>query len=82
MPNLKVILALGTVAHNSVLDVFQLRRSNWKFAHNSYHDLGKGLVLVDSYHCSRYNTNTGRLTENMFYTVFRTIRELIPIEGS
>ena len=81
MPNLKVILALGTIAHNSALGVFQLRRSNWKFAHNSYHDLDKGPVLIDSYHCSRYNTNTGRLTEDMFYAVFRTIRELIPIEG-
>ncbi len=81
MPNLKVILALGTIAHNSALGVFQLRRSNWKFAHNSYHDLGKGPILIDSYHCSRYNTNTGRLTEDMFSAVFRTIRELIPIEG-
>ena len=80
MPNLKVILALGTIAHNSVLGIFQLRRSYWKFAHNSCHQLGEGPVLIDSYHCSRYNTNTGRLTEDMFYAVFRTIRKFIPIE--
>ena len=78
MFNLKVILALGTLAHNSVLGALQLRRSAWKFSHNARHDFGLGLVLIDSYHCSRYNTNTGRLTEDMFKDVFMTIRRLIP----
>ena len=79
MSNLRVILALGTIAHNSVLGALQLPRSSWKFAHNARHEFGLGLVLIDSYHCSRYNTNTGRLTEDMFKDVFMTIRKFIPI---
>ena len=77
MSNLKVVLALGTIAHNSVLSLFNLQRNAWKFGHNIQHDLGSGFVLVNSYHCSRYNTNTGRLTEEMFHDVFRTIRRLM-----
>ena len=70
MKKLRVILALGTVAHNSALDIFGCRKSNHKFAHNSLHHLNERITLVDSYHCSRYNTNTGRLTEKMFREVF------------
>ena len=79
LPNLKVILALGTIAHNSALGVYNRRRSEYKFSHNSTHDLGAGAILVDSYHCSRYNTNTGRLTEDMFYSVFKNIRNIITL---
>jgi len=71
MPNLKSIIALGTVAHNAVLAVLGHKQSAFKFAHCAQHDLGGGLTLTDSYHCSRYNTNTGRLTEAMFHDVFR-----------
>ena len=71
MPNIKALIALGLVAHNAVLKAFGYKLSAFKFAHCAQHDLGNGLVLTDSYHCSRYNTNTGRLTEAMFHDVFR-----------
>ena len=71
--NLKVILALGTLAHGAVLSALGERKSRWKFGHRLFHDLPGGLVLADSYHCSRYNTNTGRLTAEMFEAVFGDI---------
>jgi len=70
MPSLKVIIALGGVAHGALLSVFGLKKGAHRFAHEACHNLPDGLVLVDSYHCSRYNTNTGRLTEAMFHSVF------------
>ena len=73
MKNLKVILALGGIAHNTLLSTLGERRADFKFAHCAFHALGGGLTLADSYHCSRYNTNTGRLTEEMFEDVFRNI---------
>ena len=79
LSSLKVILALGTIAHNSALGVLNLKRSEWKFSHNASHDLSSGLILIDSYHCSRYNTNTGRLTEYMFFSVFKNIRKIITV---
>ena len=71
LPNLKVLLALGKIAHDAVLSTFDLRKADYKFAHNARHTLPNGLVLADSYHCSRYNVNTGRLTPEMFADVFR-----------
>lgn len=73
MPQLKVILSLGLVAHNAALKATDHKQSAFKFAHNTAHDLGNGLTLIDSYHCSRYNTNTGRLTTEMFEDVFTNI---------
>lgn len=69
MPGLKVILALGAIAHDAVLVASGLRKSSAKFAHGARHDLPQGRVLYDSYHCSRYNTNTNRLTPAMFRDV-------------
>ena len=67
MGNLKVLLALGKVAHDAVLSTLELRKSAHPFGHAAVHGLpGHQLTLVDSYHCSRYNTNTGRLTADMF----------------
>jgi uracil-DNA glycosylase family 4 len=79
MARLRIILALGTVAHGSVLAALGERRNARRFGHGAMHDLpgglgGGGLVLADSYHCSRYNTNTGRLTTEMFRDVFAAIR--------
>jgi uracil-DNA glycosylase family 4 len=65
-----VLLALGTIAHNAVLKVFERRVAEFKFAHGAIHHMPNDHVLIDSYHCSRYNTNTGRLTEAMFHQVF------------
>ncbi len=70
--DLKAILALGRIAHDNVLSALGHRRADYKFAHNARHDLGP-YALHDSYHCSRYNTNTGRLTADMFQDVFRAI---------
>ncbi|MFA7428790.1 MAG: uracil-DNA glycosylase [Rhodospirillaceae bacterium] len=70
MPNLRGILALGRIAHEAVLQAMDLRKSAHPFAHNAVHTLPNGLALADSYHCSRYNVNTGRLTEAMFHEVF------------
>ena len=65
-----VVLALGTIAHNAVLRAFQLRLAAYKFAHGAEHVLPSKHILIDSYHCSRYNTNTRRLTVTMFHQVF------------
>jgi len=70
MPKLKAVLALGTVAHGAILVALGQKRGALKFVHGAQHELPGGIVLADSYHCSRYNTNTGRLTEAMFHAVF------------
>ncbi len=75
LPQLRVILALGRVAHDSTLSALNQRRSAHPFGHAARHETDNGLVLYDSYHCSRYNTNTGRLTTEMFHAVFRAIRK-------
>ena len=69
LPRVKVVLALGSIAHDAVLVGSGLKKSAAKFAHAARHDLPRGRVLFDSYHCSRYNTNTGRLTTDMFRDV-------------
>jgi uracil-DNA glycosylase family 4 len=73
LPSLKAIVALGRIAHDAVLMALSKKRSAFAFAHGAIHDLS-GLRLFDSYHCSRYNTNTGVLTEEMFRTVFAGVR--------
>jgi uracil-DNA glycosylase len=70
LPRLEVVLALGRVAHESCLSALGRRRAAHAFAHGALHGLDGGPLLADSYHCSRYNTNTGRLTEAMFEAVF------------
>jgi uracil-DNA glycosylase len=72
----RVILALGAIAHVAVLRVFELRAAAFRFAHAAEHDLGSGRVLLDSYHCSRYNTQTRRLTADMFEAVIQRARDL------
>ena len=73
MEYLEVILALGGLAHGAVVVTLGHRKSAWKFGHNLRHELPGGPILFNSYHCSRYNTNTGRLTTAMFEDVFRAI---------
>ena len=72
-----IILALGNIAHTSVLKALKLKLQSYKFAHNAEHHLPDGRLLIDSYHCSRYNTQTRRLTEEMFTAVFERIRQRI-----
>jgi uracil-DNA glycosylase len=69
-----VILALGNVAHLAVLKAFGLKIKDYKFGHAARFVLPNGAILVDSYHCSRYNTQTKRLTEAMFHSVFAGIK--------
>ncbi len=74
MPRLRAVLALGGVAHNAVLRGRGLKPKAAPFAHGAAHMLPDGLLLVDSYHVSRLNTNTGRLTEAMFAAVVEDLR--------
>ena len=76
LPAASVVLALGGIAHRAIIKALALRQADYKFGHAALHDLG-GIRLLDSYHCSRYNTNTGRLTSEMFEAVFATARELL-----
>jgi uracil-DNA glycosylase family 4 len=76
LPERAVILALGSIAHQAVLKACGLKPSSAKFAHNARHALPDGRTLVDSYHSSRYNVQTKRLTKEMFADVFRTIQSL------
>ncbi len=75
MPNLRFLLALGRVAHEAILRTFDLRLKDHAFGHGAMHRLPNGLVMADSFHCSRYNVNTGRLTPEMFGQVLTTIRQ-------
>jgi len=72
---LRAILALGALAHATVIAALGLRRGLFPFAHGRLHALPQGGLLADSYHCSRYNTNTGRLTVAMFEAVFAALVE-------
>ncbi len=79
MPRLRTILALGAVAHTAALRTLGATVARHKFGHGAWHDLGGDRpALVDSYHCSRYNTNTGKLTTPMFEQVFAAVRERLP----
>jgi uracil-DNA glycosylase family 4 len=73
LPNLRAVLALGSIAHSSVLAAVGEKQAKFPFRHGALHRLGGGLILADSYHCSRLNTNTGRLTEAMFHEVFEAV---------
>jgi uracil-DNA glycosylase family 4 len=76
MPHLKAILALGRIAHESTVATLGARRVSTPFGHGARHTAAS-YALFDSFHCSRYNTNTGRLTEDMFRAVFADIRAFL-----
>ena len=75
LPKLECLLALGRIAHDQTLSALGLRKADFPFGHGKRHEIKPGLVLFDSFHCSRYNTNTGRLTTAMFEQVFAGIAE-------
>jgi len=78
LPRLRAIVALGRIAHESALRALGRRLAAHPFAHGARHDLGEGAPFVfDSYHCSRYNTNTGVLTTDMFRDVLRAARDFV-----
>jgi len=70
-----MILSLGGLSHKAVIKALSLRQTDYKFAHTATFKLTEKLTLIDSYHCSRYNTNTGRLTTKMFRDVFKKIKK-------
>ncbi len=72
-----VVLALGGIAHRAVVKAVAGRQADYKFGHAAEHDVDGRFLMLDSYHCSRYNTNTGRLTTAMFHTVIARARELL-----
>ena len=77
MSNLKIILTLGGVAHNAVLGVLGYKKSLHKFSHGAIHQLKKhNIIMINSYHTSRYNINTGRLTPEMFENVIEQIKTM------
>ena len=76
LPPDAVVLALGGIAHRAVVKARGLRQADYKFGHAALHDLD-AFRLLDSYHCSRYNTNTGRLPPAMFDAVFAEARNLL-----
>ena len=81
MPNLRAIVALGRIAHDSILRAAGEKLSAWPFGHGRAHRLAKlgvrNIELFDSYHCSRYNTNTGVLTAEMFQDLFARVQEFL-----
>jgi len=70
LPNLRVMVALGRIAHDNAVRTAGLRLADYPFGHGAEHRLPDGRILLDTYHCSRYNQNTGRLTPGMFEAVF------------
>ena len=72
-----IVVALGSIAHRSVVAGFGLAQKDFRFAHAAEHALPRDITLIDSYHCSRYNTQTKRLTAEMFAQVFQRAREIL-----
>jgi uracil-DNA glycosylase family 4 len=70
LPNVRILVALGQIAHGNAVRTAGGRQSDYRFGHLAEHVLPDGRILIDSYHCSRYNQNTGRLTAAMFEAVF------------
>ena len=70
LPNLRTVITLGQIAHQSVIKAMGAKLPKHRFAHGAVHQMLDGRVVIDSYHCSRYNQNTGRITPEMFAAVF------------
>lgn len=71
---LKGFIVLGRIAHETLLRNFSIPPKNYPFSHGAVHEIANGFLMFDSYHCSRYNTNTGRLTTKMFDDIFHKVR--------
>lgn len=81
LSNISAVVTLGRIAHESTLRALGEKPSRFKFAHGAQHQVGS-VVLFNSYHCSRYNTNTGRLTEEMFRSVFLDVQAYLEKQDS
>lgn len=75
-----VILCLGLISHKAVIKALGLKQKDFVFQHGKLHALDDGRKILDSYHCSRYNTNTGRLTEKMFSDIFKHAQNAIGLD--
>jgi uracil-DNA glycosylase family 4 len=78
LPKARIFVALGQIAHQSAVKILGGKLPKCRFAHLAEHRVPDGRILIDSYHCSRYNQNTGRLTDEMFDAVFARALELKP----
>lgn len=74
-----IVLCLGQIAHRSTFKALRRKQSDYPFKHGQFHRLDDGKIIVDSYHCSRYNTQTKRLTEAMFNNIFKSIKKQLEI---
>ena len=74
-----IVLCLGRIAHRATFKALHIKQSDYPFKHGQFHRLDDGKIIVDSYHCSRYNTQTKRLTEAMFDDVFKNIKKQLEI---
>ncbi|MCU7932525.1 MAG: uracil-DNA glycosylase [Candidatus Thiodiazotropha sp. (ex Codakia rugifera)] len=77
MPSNSLVIGLGSIAHQAIIKALGLRQKAFSFAHGKEHPLNDQLLLIDSYHCSRYNTQTRRLTTPMFQQIFSRAREYL-----
>jgi uracil-DNA glycosylase family 4 len=77
LPAGAVVVALGGIAHRAIIKAIGGRQADFRFGHGAEYPLDDRLTLLDSYHCSRYNTNTGRLTPEMFRHIFARAREML-----
>ena len=81
MTSMKAMITLGRIGHLSALKALGLREKDYPFGHAATHDLPNGVKLIASYHCSRYNTQTGRLTTDMFRDVFKKATQAAGLNG-
>jgi len=77
LPRNSVVFALGGIAHRAIVKAVGGRQADYKFAHAAEHNVEECFTMLDSYHCSRYNTNTRRLTTEMFHAVFARARKML-----
>ncbi len=77
LKNLKLLIAIGRTAHEAILKSYEIKLSQFKFQHGAVHKIKDDISLIDSYHCSRYNINTGRLNQEMFNDIFKIIKKML-----
>ena len=77
LPNLRAIMTLGKISHDNTVRALGLKLKDYPFGHHKIYEVERGIKLISSYHCSRYNTNTKRLTEEMFHGVFKSLKNAV-----
>ncbi len=77
LKRLKAIMTLGKISHDNTIRALGLKLKDYPFGHNKSYNVSDKITLISSYHCSRYNTNTKRLTEEMFHGVFQNLKDAI-----